>query len=140
HPGGWQQWSVLNLLINRELDPAHACYVAYEAPIALLHLTDDLGRMQGKPDEIPIGTSVKNSQCAVRFVNFKVEGTLLTLTLEVAFSAALAGPKKVFLVARDKSEGNSGWLPAGSWEARPPAAPPRKTGAAPAKKGAASKK
>lgn len=121
HPGGWQNLSVLNVLINNGLELARGCYLAYEVPIGMLHLTDDQGNVQGPAGEIPLGKSGKNSQCGVRLTSVKGEGNLLTLTLDVTFNPAFAGKKTIYLAARDKEQGNSGWLVAGTWEIRPPA-------------------
>jgi hypothetical protein len=121
HPGGWQNLTVANLLINGTLDGQHACYAAYELATGRLLLLDD----EAKDYE-----SGANSQCGLRLDSANGDGNTLKLTIHVTFTARFAGKKNIYLAARDNARNNSGWQLAGTWEVRPPPqappAPPRK--------------
>lgn len=126
HPAGWQNLHVINILINGSLEWRQSCYMAYEVPIATLHLTDDEAKAQGPEGSIALGKpgTVANSQCTVRLISANGEGNLLTLTLNLTFKPGFTGKKIIYLAARDKARNNSGWLPKGTWEVKPPPPPP----------------
>ncbi|HEY2014203.1 MAG TPA: hypothetical protein VGH38_11925, partial [Bryobacteraceae bacterium] len=128
YPGGWQNLSVANLLINSGLEVRHACFLAYEVGVGKLHLTDDEGNMQGPAGSLSAGKSgsVANSQCTVRLISAEGEANLLKLTVNLTFSSTFQGQKTIYLAARDHDQNNSGWLPSGTWNVVPKAAPPKK--------------
>src|SRR5262249_9483845 len=63
-PDGWQDFGVVNVLINRALDGRNACYLAYDRPSSMLYLVSDIG---GGLNGIPLNGSgsLSNSQCTV---------------------------------------------------------------------------
>jgi hypothetical protein len=129
HPGGWQRLSVLNVLIGNSLEARHACYLAYEVPIATLHLTDDDAKIQGTARSLTADRPgpAANSQCGVRLLSAKGEGNTLTLTLNLSFSSGFAGKKTIYLADQDQDHNNTGWLATGTWEVRPAPAPRKGT-------------
>jgi hypothetical protein len=109
-PRGWQDLSVVNVLINDFLDGRHACYLAYVVPFDSLALVDDAGDAGG-----PFAGS-QNSQCAVSLVSAIGNGETLTLALNFTFKAGFGGNKIAYLAARDQAQNNSGWQALGVWQ------------------------
>jgi hypothetical protein len=119
---GYQNFQVLDILINNVLDGRQACYIAVQptgANAANVMLVDDAGDAGGpyRTLQIPGTGSVSNSQCAVQAAGSSVTGlgTQLTLNLTIGFGSGFAGYKVFYLSAADKSGANSGWQPMGTW-------------------------
>jgi hypothetical protein len=119
-PGGWQNLSVANVLINSALDGRHGCYIAYVVPAATLVLVDDAGDDGGPFAGSVAATSssaVQNNQCAVSLASPPVgAGNTLTLTLKVTFSASFGGNKITYVAARNSTGFNSDWQALGVWQ------------------------
>ncbi len=121
-PSGWQDLSVVNVLVNRYLDGIGACYVAFapaSATSGYLYLVDDAGDggyANGSPIALPSSGTLQNSQCAISGAGSSVvsSGNTLTLTLAVTFKSAFAGNQVFYLAARSNSQ-NSGWQAMGTW-------------------------
>ena len=114
---GWQDLSVVNILINNFLDGRFACYLAYSRPLNVLYLVDDPGAalLPGLP--LNGSGSIGNSQCTVNGSGTSAagNGTTLSLTLNLSFNqAGFSGDKVVYLAARDLALNNSGWQPMGT--------------------------
>lgn len=117
---GWQDLTVLNVLINNGLDGRHACYIAF-APSSssggALYLVDDAGEAGGPYAGMTLpGTStVQNSQCAIGGSGSSVSGSgnTLTVTLSMGFGTNLAGNRVIYMAARSATL-NSGWQAVGT--------------------------
>ena len=103
------------MLINSALDGRHACIIAFVPSGAAggsVFLVDDAGDAAGPYSGmvLPGSGTVQNSQCSVSGTGSMVQGSgnTLTLTLVVTFSASFAGNRIFYLLAQDKSGGNSG--------------------------------
>jgi len=110
-PRGWQDLGVLDILINRTLDPRNACYLAYSVPSSTLYLVNDAGQAAGPfAGAAKLGSSsfIQNSQCFVSLVSAAGSGNTLTLTLEELFNPSFAG--YVYVAARDLEQNSSGWV------------------------------
>ena len=62
--------------------------------------------------------TISNSQCAIDGSNSSViphGSTSATLNLTITFSASFQGNRVIYLAARDREGGNSGWLPSAVW-------------------------
>jgi serine protease AprX len=118
-PNGWQNLSVVNVLVNFWLDGRQACYLAYTPASGTLYLVDDAGNAGGpyQAMSLPGSGLVSNSQCIVHGNNSSVtaSGTTLTLTLNIEFRSSFAGTRIVYLAARDTAGGNSNWQRVGVW-------------------------
>lgn len=115
---GFQDLEVVNVLVNNFLDGRFSCYIAYIPATNTLFLVNDGGTAL-LPGLLLSGLgSVSNSQCTVFGAGSSAVGSAnsLTLTLEIAFQAGLAGNKLFYLAARDFATGNSGWQTAGVYE------------------------
>jgi len=107
-PRGYQDLGVLNILVNNFLDGRHACFLAYVVSSNSLYLVDDAGDAGG-----PYVASLQNSQCAVTQVSGSGSGNNFVLTLSIAWTAAFAGDRIIYVAARDQAQNNSGWYPLG---------------------------
>jgi len=121
-PAGYQNLSVVDVLISNALDGRHACYIALvpSGPNSgSVYLVDDAGDAGGPYQwlVLPGGGSVNNGQCTVNGSSSSVSGSgnTLTLVLSLGFSSAFGGNKVVYTSAQDKAGGNSGWQALGTW-------------------------
>jgi hypothetical protein len=121
-PAGWQNLSVVDVLINPALDGRHACYVAFVpsgASAGSVFLVNDAGDAGGPYAGLvlPGGGTVSNSQCTIAGAGSSVSatGNTLTLNLAIAFSAGFGGNKVIYIAAQNKSSGNSGWQALATW-------------------------
>jgi len=119
---GYQNLSVVDVLINSALDGRRACYVAFVPSTATsgsVFLIDDAGDAGGPYQGmvLPGSGTVGNGQCTISGTGSSVNGSgnTLTLTLAITFSASFAGNKVVYTSAGDKSSLNSGWQALGTW-------------------------
>src|SRR5262249_55193688 len=117
---GWQALGIVNVLINNALDGRRACYIGYAVQSSTLFLVDDVGHGGGPfAGTMAINSpgGVSNSQCAIAGSGSSVSanGNVLTITLNITFSAGFSGNKIVYLAARDTGSGNSGWQALGTW-------------------------
>ena len=136
HPQGFQQLDVVNALVNAALDGGRACYIAYSQPAGILFLVDDAGPEAGLSAPLALGGSgsVSNGQCTISSAGSSASGsgTDLTLVLNIRFQSSFGGNKVIYLAARDKSGGNSGWHTMGvSMVPEPAATFPRSSASTP---------
>jgi hypothetical protein len=118
---GADNLGVLNLLIQTGLDGRNACYLAYSHPLGFVYLVNDDGAELLQGGAIGYPAALQNSQCAVDLGKATVtqSGTVLTLTFEITFKKSFGGNRVLYLAARGKDAGNSGWQPLGTWNAKP---------------------
>jgi hypothetical protein len=114
---------IANVLINRALDGAQACYLAYDRPNRTLFLVNDAG------DNLTAGLlgaagTLSNSQCVIHLATSQVSdiqfGFGFTLRLDIEFRPAFAGNKIIYSAARDRAGLNSGWITGGTYGVRTP--------------------
>lgn len=108
---------VVNMLINNFLDGRQACYLAYSRPFSVLYLVNDSGT--GLSPGLTLGGSgtIGNSQCTVASAGSSASGAgnVLTVVLNISFTAAFNGNRVIYLAARDSTDANnSGWQALGS--------------------------
>jgi hypothetical protein len=120
--GGWQNLSIVSVLINNALDDRQTCsfgFVPSGADSGTLYLIDDAGDAAGPYATLtlPGAGTAANSQCSISGVGSSVAaaGNTLTLSLAVQFNPAFAG-KVIYAAAQDASM-TSGWRPAGTFAA-----------------------
>ncbi|MEZ5352265.1 MAG: chitobiase/beta-hexosaminidase C-terminal domain-containing protein [Bryobacteraceae bacterium] len=125
-PDGFADLDVMNVLINRGLDGRSACYVAYSRTDNVLYLVNDAGSGL-LPGLIMNGSgSVSNSFCTLLGAGSSAVGTgnTLTLTLNIAFNqTTFASSHILYIAARDRDGGNTGWSTSGVWTVPPATAP-----------------
>jgi len=108
--------AVANVLINRTLDPAGGCYLAYSAAAGLLHLMDESGTKTLASLRAGSTGAAAGRRCEVNAVRARTEGTRLVLDLDLTFHPTdFAGEHTIYLAARDGRGGNSGWVASGRW-------------------------
>jgi hypothetical protein len=132
-PDGNDDLTVTNVLVNNVLDGRAACYLAYDHVGRVLYLVNDRGTeisgMQIGADNRGSGV-LANGQCAVdgrqTYLSERPHsmGPSVSLQTKLTYSPAFAGRKVVYVAARDKTGGNSGWVPASVWNVPGPAALP----------------
>ena len=125
--GGYQNLSVVDVLINNVLDGRQACYVAFQATGAssgTVLLVNDAGAAGGpfQSLSLPGSGTVSNSQCSISGAGSSVSasGIGLTLTLAITFSAGFAGNKVVYTAAQEAAN-SSGWQALATWGVPGPA-------------------
>ena len=110
--------SVVNVLMNSALDGRRGCYIAYAQQNNTLYLVNDNGDAGGPyaGSFVMNGSGgAVNSQCTVIGSGSSVvmNGTTLTLTLNLSFSMGFNGNRVVYAAARDIASNNSGWQTVG---------------------------
>jgi len=120
--GGYQNLSVVDVLINSALDGRQACYVAFvptSATSGSVFLVDDGGDAGGPYQGLvlPGGGTVSNSQCTISGAGSSVSGSgnNLALTLEITFTAGFWGNKVFYLSSQGTLGNSSGWQALGTW-------------------------
>ncbi|MCX6606106.1 MAG: hypothetical protein NTV52_21290 [Acidobacteria bacterium] len=109
---GEQDLTILNILINSALDGRQACYMAFDSGANIMYLVPDNG--EGLlATGLGSNTPISNSQCSVQNVGVERLGTEVRVTALVRFDARFQADKLVYLAARDRSGGNSGWTTRG---------------------------
>jgi len=114
---GFQDLSVVDILINNFLNGQGACYLAYSQTSGVLYLVNDAGTAL-LPGLVLNGSgSVSNSQCTVNGAGSFASGSgnTLILALNLTFNSNFAGNKVIYMAARDVALDNSGWQPLGTW-------------------------
>lgn len=116
HPAGIRELGIVNILINRALDGANACYLAYSQPERALYLVNNAGPATGLAGPMTLGggsilENVSNNQCTIfRFGSFVTAlAQELWLDLDISFASGFTGNKVMYLAARSVGEDNSGW-------------------------------
>jgi len=104
--GGWQNLTVVDVLINSALDGRQACYVAFVpsgANSGSVYLVDNAGDAGGPYSGmlLPGSGTVSNSQCSISGAGSSVaaSGNALTLTLAITFTGSFTGNKVFYLSA-----------------------------------------
>lgn len=120
---GMSDIGIANVLINSALDGRQACYVAFDRPNNMLFLVPDSG--DGLvPGTLGAATSIANRQCTIQLATSSVTTTpySMTLRLDISFSTEFSGNKIIYTAVRDRALLNSGWMAAGTFGVRTPAA------------------
>ena len=111
----------LQVLINRDLNGDHACYVGYDRANNALYLVDDLSPALLGPIVPNSGTGVmENSQCRVHGggTTFSASGATAVLTIDVELKPGWSGETLLLFGATQTSSGaNSGWQALGTHRA-----------------------
>jgi len=113
--------SVVNVLINQWLDGTRSCYLAYSQPDNVLYLVNDPGT--GLLPGLPLNGSgnLANTTCAIHGAGSSAvaSGNGLDLKLDIEFTPDAWGPnfgdRVIYMAARDRQGGNSGWQVGGVW-------------------------
>jgi hypothetical protein len=106
---------IVNVLINNVLDGRQACYLAYAPASHVLYIVADNGDGSQLTGKVMDGNgTIGNSQCTVNFNGSSAggDGTVLTLILNITFSASFGGNRVIYAAARD-AQNNSGWSTVG---------------------------
>jgi hypothetical protein len=117
---GWQDLSVVNILINNAINGVSACYLAVvpSGPnTATVYLVDNAGDAGGPFSGmlLPGVGSVQNSQCTVNGTGSSSAGSVnsLQVSLNVQFYNSFTGNQIVYAAARSNTA-SSGWQAMGT--------------------------
>lgn len=110
--------SVVDVLINKQLNGLEACYLAIVPAARAVYLVDDKGDAGGPfaTLALPTSQSASNSQCTINGLGSSItsSGNTVTVTLNMSFSSSFAGNRVFYLAGRNNTTGNSGWQAIGS--------------------------
>jgi hypothetical protein len=110
------------IIINDRIGHVGACTIHLDRISRLLYLVDDAG-VSFLPGVDPgTSASVENGQCQLRMsgTTTSVSGTVLTLTLDVAFKSSFQGDKVVYANVADRAGAGAYWIPTGTWKVTSP--------------------
>lgn len=118
---GWTNLSVIDVLINSDLDGRHACYFALavsptsEGTIYLVGDGTTGSAVYAGVASLPVGATIDNSQCALSLGRASVNAAddTLILRMPIAFSNTFTGNKLFFVGAREVNA-TSGWQTVGT--------------------------
>jgi hypothetical protein len=125
-PAGTADWTTVWVWITSNYNTASAansCMLYYTKATNQLYFLNDAGTAWSSPVAPGAAVTLSNSSCSVNVgaASVTASGTDLILNLPVAFTAAYAGVKSIYMYAAGSS-GASGWQNMGSWTvAAPPA-------------------
>ncbi len=104
------------LMVHSQIRPDGGCFVYYHRPGHTVYLLNDAGTSWSPG--VPAGSgSLANGACTVNTaaLTASTNGNTLTVTFPLAFQAAFAGSKNVYLLAIDAAGHNSNWSAKGGW-------------------------
>jgi len=118
---GWQDISVVDVLINTAINGIGACYIAFApagANTGTAYLVDDAGDAGGPfagGTVLPSTSTISNGQCSISGAGSTVaaSGNTLTLTLAITFSDSFGGNRVAYLAAISNTQ-SSGWQASGA--------------------------
>lgn len=118
-PNGWQDLSIVYLLINTTLDNNHCVSARYDRNANKLYLFNDAGTAWLGGYSPGSGNIIENSYGKLDCSGVVVSGsdTNLTVKWRLIFKDAFAGAesKKLYLCATDSFNATSGFIQKGSW-------------------------
>jgi len=120
-PNGWQNITLVNVLINQYLNGANACYMAIipsSKNSGTLLLVDNAGDAGGPftTVSLPGSGTMQNSQCTVSGTGSSISGSgdTLQISLNITFTTAFAGGRTIY-AASQNGIGNAGWQALATW-------------------------
>lgn len=110
----------VQMILNRGLNGAGACYLSYEAPENRLWLIADSGRGAAGVGRVGEQTTLANSQCTVAMggVRARASGNSLTLQLPIRFATSFSGVRQAYVEVIDLDGLHPKFQAKGVWEAR----------------------
>lgn len=116
-PNGYQDLQFVRILTNSSFFGVNSCYLHFDTITSRLFLhSDDLTTAVG-PLTPGIAGTISNRHCSIDGATSSVSGsgTQLTLNLAMSFTAAFSGPRRIYSLAVDRANADSGWQQTGSW-------------------------
>ncbi len=124
-PNGYTDLGSLFVLFNSAVTGSNGCYFNYDRANRQIWLANDTAS-QWNPVGIGSAATVQNSQCSIDGAasSATASGSNAVLTLQVAFKAAFAGSKNIYMYVSDMGGLNTGWMKAGAWNVVSANSPP----------------
>jgi K319L-like, PKD domain len=105
------------------LEAQNSCYVLYDQNSGTIRLDwDDITGYEIKP----VGSSdiLQNSQCAIGASSVTMADRSITITLDITFTSAFAGPKNIYMYAAEgDGSTNTAWIQKGTYAVVAPPKP-----------------
>ncbi|MDQ6705553.1 MAG: hypothetical protein M3Z85_06275 [Acidobacteriota bacterium] len=116
-PGGYANVTGAHLLFNTALTGTNGCWILYDKASHGFLLANDAGSGFTGPLAPGGNTAIQNSQCTLNGLGTSISGesNTLTFTLNLKFTNAFAGVKKIYMYTADSAGRNSSWQNRGSW-------------------------
>jgi hypothetical protein len=132
-PRGYALINTVQVVFNKSLAAANACFLFYQPASNLIYLSVDAGNSWLGPVTPGHSGTLQNTQCTVDGLNSSASGsgTNLTLNLAITFQSAFAGSKNVYMDVYDAT-GDSGWQQRGTWTVPAAGGPPSAVSVTPA--------
>ena len=106
-PNGWQNMTVVDILVNRYLNAVHACYIAIvpsSSNSGTALLVDDAGDAGGPfaAVSLPGSGTAQNSQCVVSGTGSSISGSgdTLQFTLNMSFPTSFSGARTMYALRK----------------------------------------
>ncbi|MBI5083069.1 MAG: SBBP repeat-containing protein [Acidobacteria bacterium] len=108
-PKGASDLAWMRVLINAQQSASAGCYLAVDRAAGLIYLADDAGAVWSSPARLGTADVAQNSQCSVRASTSAITltGTVATLNLDLAFTAAFSGQKSIWANVTDAAGNTS---------------------------------
>jgi hypothetical protein len=112
-PNGVRDLQFIQIIINRNLNGAGACYLSYEAAENRLWLIADTGAGAAGVAALGAKTTLSNQQCgiATEEVSASIVETALSLHIPIKFTGPFSGTMQVFGEAIDRGGLHPGFHP-----------------------------
>jgi uncharacterized repeat protein (TIGR01451 family) len=117
-PNGWQNVTLVDVLVNRYLNAISACYVAILPGSNTILLVDNAGDAGGPYSyvSLPGSGTAQNSQCTISGASSTITGSgnSLEISLNITFPNTFSGGRTVYVAAQN-GVANSGWQALSTW-------------------------
>lgn len=119
-PNGARDLQLVQVLVNHELNGAHACYVSYDVADDRLWLIGDGGRGSAGSGHPGDHLTLSNSQCSIALEHAvsTLEEKTLSLRMPVALDHSFTGLQHVYVYDLDVSGLRTEWIDHGRWLAK----------------------
>jgi hypothetical protein len=116
-PSGASDLASAQVVINKAVNGAGACWVSVDPIHALISLRNDANSAWLGPVALGVSTTLQNSQCSVNAAKSTAvsAGRMLTVNLALSFAQAFHAVKHIYAQAENAEGLMSGWQPLGTW-------------------------
>ena len=111
--------SAAAILFGSALVAENSCFVVYDRNRGSIQLEwDNVMGAQIKP--VSSSDTLQNSQCSIGATSVTTTAFSTTVTLDITFKSAFAGPKNIYMYGADGDGSiNTGWVQKGTWTPSP---------------------
>jgi hypothetical protein len=116
-PGGSANLVAMGILFSSSPSAFdNSCYLVWDSSRGTIALRWDVSSLGATPVTPGTNASASNNQCTINAFSSTITygATSVTVTVDLTFKAAWAGPKNIYMLAAEPVT-NSGWTQVGSW-------------------------